>query len=187
MLKSEQLLINLKSGEKIKNSTGVIINGYEGDQDVSFKERDYIIQVPPNGAWQVQNHKAVVNIIKHHGINDWKPVGPQCEVCGQELEIVDMDQVEKVIYFSCPEEEKQANDKQHENFSLNLKTDAIPVVENVDVTWYVTSFRGLFFAWDDASPSTDVSTFYNMADAVQHHRDGFEAAELPEECWVYNN
>ena len=60
----------------------------------------------------------------------------------------------------------------------------IAVVEG-DIHWYITRLPdGRYAAWDDAELSLDrVAYFATREEAVNFHRAGFDAAELPEEAW----
>lgn len=59
------------------------------------------------------------------------------------------------------------------------------VVVEGDITWYITRLPdGRWAAWDDAELSLDrVAYFATREEAVNFHRAGFDAAELPEEAW----
>lgn len=59
------------------------------------------------------------------------------------------------------------------------------VVVEGDITWYITRLPdGRYAAWDDAELSLDrVAYFATREEAVNFHRAGFDAAELPEEAW----
>lgn len=60
------------------------------------------------------------------------------------------------------------------------------VVSNGDVDWWITRLpNGKWAAWDDAELAADrVECFDTREEAIRFHRSGFEAAELPPECWL---
>src|SRR5690606_12946274 len=77
---------------------------------------------------------------------------------------------------------------QHLGFASGavLLEDASEVaVAEGDISWYITRLPdGRYAAWDDAELSLDrVAYFATREEAVNFHRAGFDAAELPEEAW----
>src|SRR5690606_16274694 len=60
------------------------------------------------------------------------------------------------------------------------------VVSEGDVDWWITRLPdGRWAAWDDKELAADrVERFDTREEAIRFHRGGFEAAELPSECWL---
>ena len=77
---------------------------------------------------------------------------------------------------------------QHLGFASGavLLEDASEVaVAEGDISWYITRLPdGRYAAWDDAELSLDrVEYFDTREEAVEFHRQGFEAAALGDEAW----
>mgnify|MGYP001206596670 CR=1 FL=1 len=66
-----------------------------------------------------------------------------------------------------------------------LEQDSEIVVAEGDIHWYITRLPdGRYAAWDDAELSLDrVEYFDTREEAIEFHRQGFEAAGLSEEAW----
>lgn len=60
------------------------------------------------------------------------------------------------------------------------------IVSEGDIDWWISRLPdGRWAAWDDAELSVDrVEYFSTRKEAVDFQREGFEASELPEECWI---
>jgi len=60
------------------------------------------------------------------------------------------------------------------------------IVSEGDIDWWVTKLPdGRWAAWDDKELAADrVERFDTREEAIRFHRGGFEAAELPSECWL---
>ena len=60
------------------------------------------------------------------------------------------------------------------------------IVSEGDIDWWISRLPdGRWAAWDDAELAADrVHYADTREEAIEFHRAGFEAAELPPECWL---
>lgn len=72
-----------------------------------------------------------------------------------------------------------------EYFEQLKKNAEIVVQETADICWYIAQTpEGIWATWDNADANSDIRFFDIKEEAIQYHRNGFEAAGLPEECWA---
>ena len=111
------------------------------------------------------------NFIEHHIVEKNAPVTSDGEPCftyliGERFALSDWVAEEDVSKF------------------LDYFQDVEVVAQEGDISWYVAKVGDQWVAWDDASPAHGYEIFNTREEAIRFQRDGFEAAGLPEKCWL---